>query len=314
MTSSSQNLNRNSPLTRVLSAPAKVNLFLSILDKRDDGFHNLESAFTAISLADSISVRSREDGKIQCHSRVGAAAFTLPGFDFPPDEENLATKALELLKAKSGVSQGADIEILKRIPAQAGLGGASSDAAAALLAGNRIWRLELSTTELERIGAEIGSDVPFFIRAVSAVVRGRGEVLQPLTHRPQRLWLVLAKPSAGLSTARVFANLAKNRTEPDKTNNVLDFVDTWQSRSLPSVAKALFNSMERPAYALAQHLTEVGHKLNETTALGYGMSGSGTCHYGIYRNGNGARRAASLLRARGIPWVTVAKTLHEVPR
>jgi 4-diphosphocytidyl-2-C-methyl-D-erythritol kinase len=193
-------------------APAKVNLFLEVLGKRPDGYHDLATLMVAVSLFDTLEFK--ED-------RSKATVLdVLPDPSAPADEarpapspgpDNLVWRAAELLRRRFGRDDGVRIRLIKRIPLAAGLGGGSSDAAATLAGLNRLWRLGLGRADLERLGAELGSDVPFFFSAPAAWCTGRGEVVMPLVPgRP--LWLVLACPPVGLSTAAVFGTLALPQT------------------------------------------------------------------------------------------------------
>lgn len=165
----------NQPITE--SACAKINLTLEIIGKRRDGYHNLASVMQTVDLADTVSVSSADEITVTCDDE-----------EITP-EINLATKAAEVLKAKTGISAGAQISIEKHIPISAGLGGGSTDAAATLRGLNKLWNLGLSLDELEDIGAGVGSDVPFLIRGGTSLVQGRGENVTPIA--PAKLTKIL---------------------------------------------------------------------------------------------------------------------------
>lgn len=176
-----------------LRAPAKVNLSLRILGRRPDGFHELESLMLPISLADEVTVETGigQGVRVRCDSP-----------EVPPDDSNLAAVAARQFHAHTGRRFQANITIAKRIPVGAGLGGGSSNAAAVLVALDAIFETNLGASELERIAANIGSDVPFFIRRVAAWARGRGEHIEPATMPTDvaPLALALIKPPFGVST------------------------------------------------------------------------------------------------------------------
>jgi 4-diphosphocytidyl-2-C-methyl-D-erythritol kinase len=178
-----------------LSAPAKLNLFLHITGRRADGYHLLQSAFVLIDWADTIHLELRSDGVI---SREDAT----PTEALPADD--LCVRAARALQAASGTKLGVHIRLDKRIPAQAGLGGGSSDAATCLLGLRRLWKLREQLSTLERIGLKLGADVPFFLRGRNAWVEGVGEQITPL-ELPAAHFAVV-KPALGLSTPTIFAH------------------------------------------------------------------------------------------------------------
>jgi 4-diphosphocytidyl-2-C-methyl-D-erythritol kinase len=182
-------------------APAKINLFLHVVGRRDDGYHLLQSVFLLIDWADTLHFERRDDGRLQRHD-LGAA--------LPADDLSLA--AARLLQSESATALGADISLDKRLPWAAGLGGGSSDAATTLLALNRLWDLNWPRQRLARLGAQIGADVPFFIGGQNAFVEGIGEQLTPI--KAPKQWLAVVKPAAGLATQEIFAHPALVRDTP----------------------------------------------------------------------------------------------------
>ena len=187
-----------------LPAPAKLNLFLHITGRRDDGYHLLQSVFMLIDWCDTLHVEKRGDGQL-----------TREDLTTPLPTDDLVLRAAKALQAFSGTSQGAHISIAKRVPAQAGMGGGSSDAATCLLALNRLWGLALPLSKLEQIGLALGADVPFFLHGAPAWAEGVGERLTPLD-LPPRWYLVLAPP-VGVPTRDIFTAPELTRdTEPLK--------------------------------------------------------------------------------------------------
>jgi len=180
-----------------VSAWAKINLTLSVLGKRDDGYHALASVMQTISLADTLLLRPADDGEITCTADIPALQ----------NEQNLALRAARLLQAEGYLKGGMAIELRKEIPSPGGLGGGSSDAAAVLTAVDLIYGLRLGATRLEELGARLGSDVPFFIHGGAALVEGRGEFVTELPDCPP-LWLIIARPNIGIATADVFRRLS----------------------------------------------------------------------------------------------------------
>lgn len=176
-----------------LPAPAKLNLFLHILGRRDDGYHLLQSVFALIDWCDFLDFEWRSEARISRQDAGDRA--TLP-------EHDLCVRAAQALQRHTGCTQGVHIGLDKRLPMEAGLGGGSSDAATTLIALNRLWGLRLSRAQLMAIGAELGADVPFFVFGRNAWVEGIGERLQALTLPPRRVTVV--KPPQGVSTAEIF--------------------------------------------------------------------------------------------------------------
>jgi len=176
-----------------VAAPAKLNLFLHVIGRREDGYHLLQSAFVLIDWCDRLHFERRDDGRLHRHD-LGEA--------LPADD--LCLRAARALQRASGTTQGADISIDKQVPWGAGLGGGSSDAASTLLALNRLWGLDWPLSRLQPIGLAIGADVPFFLGGRNAWVEGIGERLTPLNLPPQ--WYAVAKPPATLHTPAIFGS------------------------------------------------------------------------------------------------------------
>jgi 4-diphosphocytidyl-2-C-methyl-D-erythritol kinase len=221
----------------VWPAPAKLNLFLHILGRRPDGYHELQTCFQFVDLCDDISIRVRSDGSI----RRGAGA---PGV---AAEEDLCVRAAQALKAAGGCALGADISVVKRIPMGAGLGGGSSDAATCLVALNELWGLRCSVTDLATLGLKLGADVPVFVHGRAAFAEGVGERLTPLhppLAPPERNYLII-KPKIFVSTQDVFQDPELTRNSPPITihgflksggrNDCLGVV----RRRYPEVARAI---------------------------------------------------------------------------
>jgi len=193
-------------LSNVL-APAKLNLFLHITGRRTDGYHLLQSVFMLIDWYDTLHFELRDDGQISRED------LNVP---LPPDD--LITRAARLLQQSTGTALGAHIAIEKSIPAQAGMGGGSSDAATCLLALNKLWGLGLSVKQLAELGLKLGADVPFFLHGHNAWVEGVGEIMTPISLPPAQF--VVVKPSEGLETAKIFGSEALKRDTKPATISV----------------------------------------------------------------------------------------------
>ncbi len=178
------------------AAPAKLNLFLHVMGRRDDGFHDLQTVFQFLDLHDTLCFRPRQDGRIVRHGGLATV----------PVDEDLVVRAARTLRLQAGRrgDSGVDIVLAKRIPDQAGLGGGSSDAATTLVALNYLWSLNLGLDELAVLGAQLGADVPVFIHGYAAWAEGRGDQLAPVT-LPEP-WYLVVKPDCAISTATLFAS------------------------------------------------------------------------------------------------------------
>ena len=191
-------------------APAKLNLFLHITGRRADGYHLLQSVFMLIDWCDTLHFDAKLDGTIQ---RID---LTTP---LPADD--LVVRAARALQTASGTTLGAEIRINKQIPAQAGMGGGSSDAASTLLSLNKLWGLNWPIAQLLPIGLALGADVPFFLHGYNAWVEGIGEKISPVLVPPSRF--VVVKPHAGIETARIFSHPSLERST--KTATISDFAE-----------------------------------------------------------------------------------------
>jgi 4-diphosphocytidyl-2-C-methyl-D-erythritol kinase len=298
-------------------APAKINLFLEVLGKRRDGFHELETVLVPISACDMLTFTPQLGHDIQLKCRWGLglsardalspapppAARELLFDDLPSGPENLAWKACALLQQRSGAQQGATMQLVKRIPAAAGLGGASSDAAAALIAGNLAWGLNWPIARLLDLAAELGSDVPFFLKRGAAVARGRGEKLAPV--RSSRLNIVLARPPVGLSTKDVY-----QRCQP-KSNPVgaADLIAALARGHSSLIGGQLVNDLQSGASQITPWINTLASNFEKQNVPGHQMSGSGSSYFGLCRSRRHARRVAARLRARNLGIVIAAATI-----
>ena len=290
-----------------IAAPAKINLYLELLGKRPDGFHELETVMTTVSLFDQLSFEANQTGQLRLSIfsaddvQFGSSAKS-DCDPIPTDGRNLVIKSLRKLKelhdtsgagdSESG-TMGMDVQLRKRIPSAAGLGGASSDAAAALIAGNILWKLKLSNARLHNIAAEIGSDVPFFLEGGMAMCRGRGEKIQPID-APAGLPIVIAKPPTGLSTPRVFGH-CELPVQPHQSELV---IEGFRSGSAGRIGGLMLNRLEPAASKLLDDISLLEKEFADLPCLGHQMSGSGSSYFGVFENQRIARRAAAWLSAR----------------
>lgn len=240
-----------------LLSPAKINLFLRIVNKRPDGYHNLSSLFQTIDLADTLSFEFHSTDILTCTDA-----------ELSVDANNLVLKALRLFRQKTGFSKNLKIHLEKKIPMQAGLGGGSSNAATTLWALNQLSNLEISNQQLGEWGAEIGSDVAFFLSCGTAYCTGRGEIIQEINTLPsQSLWIV--KPAINQSTPAVFKQL-KVSTEAE-TNQDLEAILTQKF--------AYFNDLEKPVFEINPALNELKHYLYSCGFKTVLLCGSGSSFF-----------------------------------
>ena len=280
-------------------APAKINFYLELLARREDGFHELETVMSGVSIYDHLLFERTGDTA----NRIAIKPATLCGnpvpiSGMPTDESNLVYKALDLVRQtmevrKTPVDGGINVSIHKRIPTQAGLGGASSDAAAALLAANELWKLGLSLKDLQHLGGELGSDVPFFLTGGLALCTGRGEQVKNLNY-PVRVPLVIAKPPEGISTAEIYSR-CRVADQPIQTKDILAGFETGNLRS---IGRQLFNRLEQIATGISNWIDRLKWEFHRTECLGHQLTGSGSCYFGIFPTARSARLAANRLCSR----------------
>ncbi len=267
-----------------LPAYAKLNLTLDILRRREDGYHDLQMVMQTVSLHDDVTVTLTGGDGISC--RCG---------EIPGDETNLAVKAARAFFAENGVEPRAlDIDIVKRIPAQAGMAGGSSDAAATLRALRKLLKPELLGDELERIAATVGSDVPYCVRGGTALAEGRGERLTTLRDAP-RLHAVLCKPDFAISTPMLFSRVKVSElwSRPD-TAGMLDAIHHGDAEGVLNRVKNVFETVLPKEYAEVFDIKERFLRLGaEATA----MTGSGPTVFGLYRDEAAAQAAYAALQA-----------------
>lgn len=251
-----------------IKSPAKINLFLDVLKKRDDGYHQILTLMQAVDLCDRLTLQKTEKGiSISCD---------YPGC--PSDERNLAFKAASLLMREAGIERGVDIRIEKRIPVSAGLGGGSSNAAFTLLGLNRLFDLGLSVDRLHQLGQQIGSDVPFFIYSGQALAKGRGEEIVPVKLY-RDYWLVLACPHLEVHSGWAYGKVKISLTRERKEVNYM----LLESHHGFFDALPLFkNDLEEAVAGEYPILCRLKDVLISSGAVKSSMSGSGPTVYGLF--------------------------------
>ena len=287
-----------------IDTPAKVNFFLELHGRREDGFHQIDTVMQTVSLWDRLDFIPSEGQQVQLSCQLQQPAGQ-PGEQdlIPTDGRNLVVRACERLRdyalehqIDSPISQGLKIHLTKWIPSAAGLGGASSDCAAALVGANQAWKLGLNLSQLHSIAAELGSDVPFFLYGGACRCTGRGEIIQSVA-APAGVDLVIVKPPVALSTKDVFGrvDLASKDSPTSSAEPTLEAVATGHAQQ---VASSLFNRLAQPAAELTDQMERVAGLFERVGSLGHQMSGSGSSYFGIFPNRKSARVARQQLSSQ----------------
>lgn len=285
--------------TLTLHPAAKVNLSLRVMGRRSNGFHNVETILHTVGIRDTVQLTAREAG----------IELRVTGEQVPADASNLCWRAAELLAAQMKVTRGAGIVLHKGIPVGAGLGGASSDAAAVLTGLARLWEVAPGPETMDRLAAEIGSDVPFFLRGGCCLALGRGERLERLP--PAALSLVVVAPERRMPTAQAYAalrrgaSLAPRKSLSRATQRMLQAV---KSGGAAGIAKALHNDFEALEMVGIAEALEAKAALLEAGCLGALLSGSGSAVFGLAPDARAAESIAEQMRARW-GWVTPVPTV-----
>ena len=275
---------------------AKVNLTLEILRRRDDGFHELASLVHTISLADDLRVEPADE-----------LLTRVEGLEIDPDT-NLVSRAAELLTQEARERRGAELSLVKRIPAAAGLGGGSTDAATTLVALNTLWGSRLGLADLKRVAAELGSDIPFFIKGGAALMRGRGEQLTPLP--PIRgQWLVLLVPPHDISdkTRRLYGTLEPS--DFSSGERTVRMAEQLQSGATPA-ADQLTNGFERAAKNAFPGLSDVWTEAERLAHRKFFLSGAGPALFAFAKDRADARRQQSVLKSVNAETFAVRTVKH----
>lgn len=266
-----------------LRCPAKINLWLKILRRRPDGYHELQTLMLPLALADEMRFAPARNIVLECDHA-----------DVPKDENNLAVRAAHALKERFGVRRGAKIFLHKRIPVGGGLGGGSSNAATTLVALNRLWNLGATDAELRQIAVALGSDVAFFLDPRPSLCLGRGEIVTPAANAAkwERCWFLLANPGFGVSTKWAYEH--------------------YDARPIPTPKSPIRNSLEPTVFAKFPILALLKSALRRHGARAATMSGSGATVFGIVRSRAEGQRIARKLQEEFGPtlWRCVTRMMR----
>lgn len=257
------------PSSFTLPSFAKVNLYLRVIGKRADGFHEICTVFQTISLHDRITFAESDGITLTCRNpRI------------PVGGRNLIVRAAEILRERYSVRQGAKIRLEKKIPSPGGLGGGSSNAAVALIGLQRLWDLDVSDEDLSSIASELGSDVPFFLYGGTAIGTGRGEAIEPIADKILRTMIVVT-PKIRVSTAKAYAAIGASNLTKEASNRILR-VCRNEAESLDPLHSVLINDFESSVFAAYPEIGEVKRTLLDLGAVSAVLSGSGASVVGMF--------------------------------
>lgn len=263
-----------------VKAYAKLNLSLDVVAKLPNGYHDLCMVMQSVSLADNLMIRLTRDRKISVRTNL---------YYLPHDDRNIAARAVRLFMKAAGLSHlGAVIDLQKRIPVCAGLGGGSSDGAAVLRALNYMCGTKLSKEKLLELSLELGSDVPYCLLGGTMLAEGRGEILNPLPELPD-CYIVIAKPEVSISTPKLFAKIEceKMRHHPDTKG----LVTALETGDIQNISRRMYNVFEEVLPEQCSDVLKIKAQLLGDGALGASMSGTGSAVFGIFEDEKPARNA-----------------------
>ncbi|MDH3891152.1 MAG: 4-(cytidine 5'-diphospho)-2-C-methyl-D-erythritol kinase [candidate division Zixibacteria bacterium] len=270
-----------------IKAPAKLNLFLEVLNKRPDGFHNINSLFQAVSLFDQLTFTVSD--------KPGVTIELVAKADLTVGEDNLISRAYTIMRDEFDLSRGLHVRLDKHIPIAAGLGGGSADGAATLLACNTLFDLGLTQDQISQLALKIGSDLPFFFSAGQAMIGGRGEKVKT-THLPTDYHLVLVKPALEVSTAEAYALLKRDLTKPNDQYTLPPCRDV---KSLVEALRLTGNDFEDVLGAFCPELGQIRDMLLNAGAVLARLSGSGPTVFGLFE---GAPETGQKVKLNGGNW------------
>ncbi|MCK5215349.1 MAG: 4-(cytidine 5'-diphospho)-2-C-methyl-D-erythritol kinase [Candidatus Omnitrophica bacterium] len=270
-----------------LQAPAKLNLFLKVVNKRKDGYHNLETLFERIDLCDDIRLSSTKQDNIRiiCNNP-----------QVPRGPKNLVCRAAKLMKEKYGIKKGLEVNLTKRIPVAAGLGGGSSDAATTLMGLNKLWELKASKEELIQLGQELGSDIPFFIHECSwGLGTERGDVIKNVNIKA-KLWHILVVPRIKMYSREVFTKLKMQLTK--NTDNASILIRYLREKNITKLGQELHNDLEDSILRICPRLFNPKKAFEKLGITGIVFSGSGPSVFGLVKTRKEAENFRNILGQR----------------
>ena len=267
-----------------LKSRAKVNLSIDVLGKRQDGYHLVEMIMQTIDLYDLIEIKEKEENQITIKSASE---------EIPLDCNNLVYKAANLIKKTFNINKGVEIHIKKNIPVAAGMAGGSSNAAAVLVGLNKLWNLNLSNQQLEKIGLKLGADVPFCINGGAVLASGIGEELTPIKGLTKDVCILVCKPDLFVSTKEVYECI--DSKDIDKRPNNKFLIECLKNEETRQLAENMFNVLEGVTMDKHPVIQQIKDIMTNNRALGAMMSGSGPTVFGLYENREDAVKCKAIL-------------------
>ncbi len=271
-----------------VAAPAKINLYLEILGKRPDGYHEIETVMQAVSLYDYISIENHNKDAIE---------FTCSNPKLTTGEDNLVVKAARLFQKESNIFRGVKIHLDKNVPIGAGLGGGSSDAVATLLGLNKLWQVGYDENRLISLAGKLGSDTPFFVRGNTAICKGRGEIITPYFSNVTYNFIIVY-PRFEVGTVTVYKNFIISLTKNSK--DVTLFLQSFDSGSPEKMGQCLFNRLEDVVFDLYPDIEKLKRILEGFGFCGVLLSGSGSALYGLCRGRDNAKEIEQKIKQLNI--------------
>ena len=267
-----------------LKSRAKINLSIDVLGKRQDGYHLVEMIMQTIDLYDLIEINEKDNDQITIKSTSD---------EIPLDCNNLVYKASNLIKKTFNINKGVEIHIKKNIPVAAGMAGGSSNAAAALVGLNKLWNLNLSNQQLEKIGLKLGADVPFCINGGAVLASGIGEELTPIKGLTKDVCILVCKPDLFVSTKEVYECI--DSKDIDKRPNNKFLIECLKNEDTRQLAENMFNVLEGVTMDKHPVIQQIKDIMTNNRALGAMMSGSGPTVFGLYENREDAVKCKAIL-------------------
>lgn len=299
MTSSHEDSPSSARTALTVFAPAKINLILRVLDRRPDGFHNLWTVMQTVGLEDTVTIRllpRPSEIRLRCDNATLSV-----------DQTNLVYRAAAAVLAQSQRDVGLDIDLAKRIPMGAGLGGGSSDAAATILGINRLLNLDWSAARMAEVGQALGSDVPFFFQAPTAVAAGRGEQVRAIRLAGSR-WVVLVNPGFPVETKWAYQQLSATRQGVRPISSRCIQLESQGPTAWDDVVGLASNDFEDPVFATHPVLQQIKLDLLSRGAQLALLSGSGATVFGVFQGEAAARQAAASFQGRSELKIFVVQT------
>jgi 4-diphosphocytidyl-2-C-methyl-D-erythritol kinase len=292
---------RRGTASLTLFSPAKINLYLRIVGKRPDGYHELETVMLPLDFGDRITLQPRKTN----------VTLVCDNSELPTDGSNLVVRAARTLAEAFDTKRGVRVGLIKHTPLAAGLGGGSSNAATALLGLNQLWKLKASNGQLHALAASLGSDINFFLAGGAALCHGRGEKIEPVPCKFSGV-ILLVNPGFGISTKWAYGSWARAAAESRLTApppEVSLLLRALAEDDLAGVSRCLFNSLEAPSIRKFPVLELIKDAMRDGGAVGALMSGSGATLFGLFPDAKLAKRSARKVREQFGPsmWTQVTR-------